>query len=827
MPRAASDDSLYSISEVAVVPSLSKKPEKPLLIIAPDIASEWNRQAAEVQVYANTTLADVTTEEALNEYRLRWVNVACATPSDIFLPELTFVVCSTNVISGGLNPESTQAMMFADEPITPLIPFHSLLLKYFTAEELNKRIHYRPLPSDRSSEHPQIEVTIELPLAGKNSSQRPQPCLLTRVYPLLQKNALDIIPVLELWPYFQADDWKTYYGFFFDSGAGKLTFQVKFHEEVEKEHFKDNQGGHYSITRMDKCPSCIECTNANGNLIGLVLLSPPPRISPRHRWKVGIEFNAQTTNAQTEHSGRVDPVYIQNDELLLHIVDSPLDTRFTTLYSYFLPECFLPTEKPLPHRSLLTTLGSSLKVIGDRAIIDGRIYNPSAMENELDAGWLVNGVDWSNFPATRLFLKNLILLISASALKQGANSLKWMISYPSNFSRNQRRLCAKTWHDLTEEMAELTGIEHQCPSTPNSTQFVPTALAMGRYFYHHERRSLDYAVCIYMQEDVTEIGVWQRDHLIHHCSINFAGKHLLADFLALNRGFVSRYFSRDLNEWAGLQGKSFYKKLNTLLRWENEEWLRQKLPILADTEEVRALMCLMLLGFSGLYYYIGLILKTLGANGLLQQSQTPPVYIGGSHAYLLDWLTPIGKFSEAADTNELLSCVLAQAAGLVTAEERTHLSQQPKDEIAIGLVSGGRQLSGMNPKEPVLLVPGEAFEINQMAYAWDYSVVPDERVTQFEISTTDKLSNFLYAFYQAAEQLRMENAKEPTGYTHSENIKDNRALWIGLQPLIMQLIAESGFVVDVRKMRSHPPFILTLKALLIYTSQQWIKKYTR
>lgn len=501
-------------------------------------------------------------------------------------------------------------------------------------------------------------------------------------------------------------------------------------------------------------------------------------------------------------------------------------SRLYTLFSYFLPERFIPVESPLPLDNVLTTRGSNRHDIGDRAILDGRIYNQSVRVFNSNESWIFTDLDWSNLPATRLFLKNLILLISAIALKQGTQSLKWMIAYPSNFSRNRRNLCVATWHDLTEEVAKLTGLSNQCPNNPKSTQFVPTTLAVGRYFYHHEQRSLEHATCIYLQENTTEIGVWQNDRLIHQCSINFAGRHLLADFLQLNPGFIARYFEKEIGEWKGLSEKWFYSKLNTLIRWEAEDWLKQKLPALAEVEEVRGLTSSMSLGVGGLYYYIGLTLKALRANGLLRRNQATPIYIGGSHAHLLHWLTSIGQFTAEADINRLLGDILCRSAGFPYTEINTHLSQKPKDEVAIGLVSGGRRLSGMDPKEPKLLVPGEAFEINRMSYPWNCSVEPDEVVTQFEIPEPDHLSDFLYVFHQAIEAVSTNKVVLHTAYTRSPKLEDNRTLWASMQPLIAQLVSENGLDRDARKMRSHPPFILTLQALLTHLSQKWAEKHT-
>lgn len=327
--KSALDSQNAALSQIAVLPSPTKQPEKPLLIISPDIASEWDCQAAEIQIYESTTLADFT-PDSFDSYRLRWPKVICATPSDIFLPALTFLAHMSEAIPGGLNPRVTQPITFAGEPITPLIPINSLLLQYFTAEELRDRIQYRLL---ESSDSPKLEVAIELLLTGRIGSQQPEPYRLTYVYPLLQENALDVAPVLELWPYIQSDNWSAYYGLFFDFGVEELTFRPNFHDQVEVEQFSDDQGGRYSLTRMDKFPSYVECIGTDDKIVGLILLTPPPFISSDQEWRIGVDFNTQSTNLQIKRLGKIEPISIHMEDLLLKIVDSPIDTRFPTLYS--------------------------------------------------------------------------------------------------------------------------------------------------------------------------------------------------------------------------------------------------------------------------------------------------------------------------------------------------------------------------------------------------------------------------------------------------------------------------------------------------------------
>ena len=810
-------------SNVTLVPSADKTPKKPLILLDPDVAGYWGRQPEDIYVYKENTLAKVNPND-IETYRMTWQDVNCVTPADLFLTELKFVDNTAEAIPGGLMPEMAQPIIFAGEYVTPLIPVNSILLEYLTPEDLVSRMSFRQIDGGE----PQLQVSLDLPLTGMNNGSPPETYRLVKTYPLKQENALATVPVLELWPNFRSPDWKAYYALFFDLAAGNLTFRVSFPGNPETETFTDEQEGSYSLTRLEEFPSAIECLDESNQLIGIILPAQPPRITPKAKWNVGVDFGTSFTNIYTSTASKVEPLTF-DDDLLFKVTESPLDSRFPTLFNYFIPDRFLPAEKPLPLSSVLTTRGSNRRKGDDeRAILDGRIYNPSILTFDPQENWMHTDLKWENFEENSLFLRHLLIHISANAVKQGVKTIRWLLSYPSVFSPNQRRLYERRWLDLMEETGPLTGITYQCSVDQENTSFRTESLAIAQYFADVEGEDLVYSTCIDMGGGTSDISIWQSNELLHQCSIKFAGRDLLSDFLSQNPSFITKYFESTEN-WTGLRGGDFHAKFDVLLRWSSEDWLKKKRPKLTEVEDVQGLIRLMALGIGGLYYYVGLLIRTLRANGTYTRDFTTPVYLGGNGSRLLHWLDVTGRFSKGSEIELLLSRLLSRGAGMEDTKQETLLSRRPKDEVACGLVLDDTKLKGFSYRSRGSApIPAEAYTMNGISYSWDQPMVIDNDINtigEFKIHNLDNLNNYLYEFHRALRDLQIEGIKPLPGYHLSNSFSDNPQLWEKTERSLTNLLQDGKFTGAANEVQIQPPFILGLKALLQYQGKDWAKSY--
>ncbi|MDE5091473.1 MAG: hypothetical protein O4750_06800, partial [Trichodesmium sp. St18_bin3_1_1] len=361
-------------------------------------------------------------------------------------------------------------------------------------------------------------------------------------YLIKEDNALPEGPVLEIWPNFRAEGWHSYYAFYYDAEFGEDTFQVYLPEAKERHPFVDGRGA-YQIARLEEFPSFIECQDSSGNCIGLILLNTPEEIRLQDRWKIGVDFGTSFTNVYVNNNRTVEPLSMESPHL--KVTEVLTETRRPVLFEYFIPESFIPTEKPLPLESVLTTKGKPERHKNlERPIIDGRIYIPDHSSFEALPGWIETNLHWNNYAANKLFLKNLALYGSAVAAKNGVGQIQWCISYPSAFDYSSRKKYAKTWENITEELQVTTGIEHICPEVDNLKYFRSKNAAFAQYFADMEGFDLVRTTCIYMRRETSDISVWYNNELIHQCSVLFAGRHLLSDFLELNPNFFPNYSSR-------------------------------------------------------------------------------------------------------------------------------------------------------------------------------------------------------------------------------------------------------------------------------------------
>jgi len=188
-----------------------------------------------------------------------------------------------------------------------------------------------------------------------------------------------------------------------------------------------------------------------------------------------------------------------------------------------------------------------------------------------------------------------------------------------------------------------TGIEHSCPEDSSSDRFCSGNFAFAQYFADEEHHDLIYSTCLKIETALSEVSIWEDNELIHQCNLKFAEQDLLFQFLEQNPHFLERQFGANLSEWQGLQRDVFNTKLETLLDWESEEWLRRTRPTLIYTPEVQGLVQLMAIGLASLYYYIGLLLGCYITRDNMSGKNSPQyIWEEKALAFCTGWITQGG-----------------------------------------------------------------------------------------------------------------------------------------------------------------------------------------
>ncbi|WP_373528724.1 hypothetical protein, partial [Nostoc sp.] len=723
-------------------------------------------------------------------------------------------------------PKETVPLTFEGERITPLIPINPILLEYLTPEDIIRRIQLQPF---NGGESPQVRVILDLPLVGLNDDNSPTNYRISKDYPLKEDNALAEVPVLEVWPNFRAEGWKSYYAFYYDGENENETFQVHLPEAKLPHSFKDGRGS-YQMAYLEQFPSFINCQTKDRKLLGLILLQPPDEIVPRRSWTIGVDFGTSFTNVYVNKTGTAELLELEN--LHLKVTEFNPETRLPLLYEYFIPENFIPIDKPLPLSSVLTIRGNSAATQEKwQPVFDGRIYVPDRNRFKPQEDWIKTNLKWEESQSlsyNQLFLKHLALHICAIAAKNRVKEIQWSLSFPSAFSRSDKNRYAKTWQDLTKDLQAKTGIIHNCPQVDDPNYFRSESLAVAQYFADQEGHDLVNTTCIDVGGGTSDISIWEEEKLVHQCSVLLAGRDLFSQFLEINPKFMENRFGIATAELKGLKGTAFNPKLDVWLRLEGDTWLNNKREFIADQPDFQGLIQLTAIGTAGLYYYVGILLKALHAEGKYSRNEITPVYIGGNGGRFLHWLAEGGRFNRHSEINELLSRMLSKGSSFEDTEVETKLSQNLKDEVACGLVLNNTKLKGLKKKEKDPFIAGENYEINGRQMEWDdrLELLDDEdSIEQFKIPKLEIVPQFLYDFHITLKELGIEGIKPLEGYKRSPDIQNNEKLWRETSRELTNVLLKVKGKSD--EIRLEPPYILAVKALLRVLGKEWATKWSK
>jgi hypothetical protein len=793
-----------------------KIPTKPLILIDPDLTKIWDLAPQDIRIHKDRTLANFQIQDLRSGRIGNWEDVVCLEPKDLFLSELTFII-GENALPGGSLPQSNQALNFKGDKVTPLLPINPILLEYFTPAEIVSKLRFH-----QDGNSPNVRLTLTLYLTGTKG--KPEPHQLFIDYRLEEQNSVTTTPILEIWPHFNIPEWTEYYALY----SGEMdsnSFQVSFSQAREQNEF-ESQSFQYITTKFDSFPSHIDC-NSENRTIGVILLDVPKQTRLTETWKVGVDFGTSFTNIFiNERGGGTRQLSVEN-LLHLNVTKSSSDDRITALREYFIPNAFLPADKPLPLATILTTRGKR-KTEHKKNIFDGRIYIPDLKKFNPSEAHIETNLKWENVELTKLFLSNLCLTISALAAKEGVQNIQWSISYPSAFSRKDIKKYIKTWQDVIAQIQTDTGMTHQCPEQDDLKFFRTESLAMAQYFADKEDCNLVRSSCIDLGGGSADVSIWQDNSLLHQCSFQLAGRDLFSQFVELKAGLIPRLFGENSQDWSNIPKDKFNTKIDVLLRNHSKIWLREKRHNFEEDREFQGLVRLIAIGTSGLYYYVGTILRALKAEGKYTEEKATAVYMGGNGSQLLHWLDSTGTFSRNSEINELFNRMLAIGSGLEEVSQPTQLSKQPKDEAACGLVLSDTKLKGLEKKTKDPLITGETCLLNgEELSATARLEIDDDEIIDISIPKIDQLLQFIDSFNSAIKDLDIEDIKPFDTYKKS---KDSS----GLDPKYQKELIEKTEV-ELKSMllklrnksedvRLDPPFILALKALLKVLAREWAGK---
>ncbi|MGI0496157.1 hypothetical protein [Limnospira platensis] len=774
------------------------------LYIIPDrqtLLDQWiHKKQKDIWIY-DTSLVNFNLEEFKRKLK---ANEDYLCVADIFLKDFYFIE-EANQLPGGLMPQGYENVTYLDSEnnehhLTPLLPINPQLLNYFTPEELISKIELKPTQIGTT---PGVQVSLTLPLSEGEYR-------IEREYPIIEDHALNEVPVLEVWPNFQAPGWREYYAFYyFKKVETEKTFRVQF-PNVEAVHPPVIDD--FQLSRLPNFPGFVTCQSEEypDLTLGVILLQTPPRIpdgNPNKTWTVGIDFGTSFTNVYYSINNTARPLELS--PLNLQVTAIMGGKRSSLLYQYF----FSPVPQKFPLATVLTTLGTRGQ---QELIFDGRIYIPESQNLDMfnpEHDDIKTDLKWKrdNLNDNQRFLEDLALVIAAEATKNQVRILRWTFSYPSSFSPNDKSQYRTNWQRIIEDLPNQTGLQSDLLPENQGEYYRSESVALAHYFDAQEEKDLLYTTCIDMGGGSSDISIWVGRQLIHQCSVLLAGNLLFSQFFKQKPRFVQQQFKINIDSLAsGNKEEAFYAKLNAVLSGKGEEWLRKQRGLIDDDPDLQYILQRTAMGISGLYYYVGSILQALHLEGRYTRQDNTPVYIGGNGCRILHWLSPGGLFDSDCEAHRLFSRMLSKGSSFPDRAERTVLSSQPKAEVACGLVldQNATRLQGLQggDGEPFA---GEDCLVNGEEISWSDRLQLPQEVNTFEVAELTYLESFLEDFHQALTDLRIQSIQPLEVYRDERRreglLRDTK------RTLDVKLMNMTGNVNNIRK---EPPFILELKALL-------------
>lgn len=742
-------------SHVKLIPSKTRSPEKPLLVVDRGIAEQWQMAPQNVTVHGAQTLA--TAHVRVNEAEV-W-------KSDDFFTKKLFVIFQENAFPGttGMGNQSL-TLPGGSSLVTPILPLNPKLLQYLTGESLATRVRWDQTPEG-------LQVHLFLPLSGPDAHvPNGRTVELTKLYRRENIHTLDNVPILQVWPNFKAADWKAYYTCYStDDISSTFSARPFTAGKMIPSHVQLPGRARRFYWCTEEYPEAIVCQASVPNLeskqmeqqeAGLLLLTPPDNTQVRDlAYKVGVDFGAASTTVCTRLvDGEPEPVKFKNRNVS---VTASGERAQAELFNFFLPG--IETDMPILSffQSFDNNDGQQLKPFmhGHIYVLPGvGILDPNQRGMAFDLKW---SSEDRHRRMVKAFLGQLCLQTLAELKEDGAVSVTWSFSYPTAFNDEQLDGFPAIWEQVTKECEELTGIKRN-PGTADNKNFKQTeSVATALYFQKamHAAPSLG-TIFIDIGGSTSDISVWKGNRLVWQTSVLFAGRDLFSNYLWHNPGFLGLFGSAGANlpeEKGRCNGdkKSFYAVTDALLRY-NSELIFSELPVHAASPAVKLLRQHLALGIGGLFYYVGSLLQHLVEIGICD-ANVPNVYIGGNGSRMFYWLDTDGE----KRMNALFKTTFSRGASWTKEKPfQITLSQKPKLEAAWGLVCDS-QLIEDRPERQVLA--GESFIAEGTIVEWPEIVgIPEDSPRTLEWNSVltpeaftkklspplklDRLTDFISAF---------------------------------------------------------------------------------
>ena len=806
-------------SNVRVIPSQHLNPQKQLYLVDHSLLPNlMGRTAQEIIVIDAAPLLN------FDANRYQRGDATFVTPADLFHDEIYFSE------TPGLLPGTWLDAKLGTAECSVLLPLKSWIRDYFTSQDLEQQV---ALETINMPEGPGIRVSMSFKLSGFD---RP---IMYSVYKdflfKTENNLSEDLPTIAIWPNLPPTTgavakWKEYFLLVERSEENDYPFYIE--EPVPGADMESHESRQqkYEYWKCNQRPDILSAVDKEGQPIGLLPLSRPKlQAGSNDTWAVGVDFGTSFTNVSVR-KGNGNPEPLKPRTNLLKVTLGS-EVKFPLFHDeiyrdFFIPDRLLPENQFPPLSTALTTRGWQIQEGAiPEVILNARIYNP-----RLDGTFSDNvrtNIKWEHIEYQRPFLGQLIRMIAVQAALEGVKVLTWSVSFPSAFSTMEVNTYTTTWERVLSDVGQISGQTHRFDPRGFRTE----SLTFAQFFADTLGENLVHTTCIDIGGGTSDISIWQDNDLVHQASVPYAGRDIFSSLLKQGLPYLSEIFGlshadgEKAREFLNNQKTNFNSALDVYLRANTEKLLQDNYPAAAGKPRNREFRTLVAFAYGGLFHYLGLVQKWLIKEGKMSNDFFTTTLLGGNGSRFIHWLSPSGSYGSSSEINQLLEGILVRASELQPNARLLKLSHVPKEETCGGLIvpPGGEKLKGLDRKTEDDLFSGEACVINGQSFdAYQRLKLPQdwEEIREFTVSSTTELENYLVNFNAIIRDEKIEEIDALRNFKQGGLLTtlDDQLRNLLNTTIKQACLRKKG---STQEFEAEPPFLLTLKSLLMVLATQW------
>lgn len=743
-------------------------------------------------------------------------------------------------------PEAVYDLSVGDRSVSQkryLYPFKPEALEYFEPADLaaNTRIVSNPQTNS-------LRVEFEIPVENNRKVRA------TREYPLdtgIITDAEAITSGLAVWPDFTCAAWSRYFYFKMNTAAAgerPLDFAPLSGAAVSRAKGKFTW---YSTREPVKAFS-----GAVDGKSGLLLLRDRSIDEPSAFWKVGVDFGSTHTRAfslrvvrhgdeqhgydyVTAQGAHIEPIdFATRAQQLTYSRERELKDNFFALIGQLDPPTAIELKTlmmmPEPNPGALDTWLPREGFVYAHWIYDGA-YDPNSLHFNLK--WNSHQAD----PDLRAFLRCLLIMLQAEAVKRGARVISVSHTYPSVFTEALKAKHNAEWRDL-QSYLNLGVADADSRLTVEPATMTETVAVCRHLECEQGASPVDNTISLDVGGSTTDMAVWAQKKLAVQESVKLAagvvGRYVQSpdaqDFLKWlemvmrSAPYNLRNFS--LSDFAHRPSGYSLMFTNLLSALEQVRLLPHLIDQVNAEPVARRLLSHIIYMNGVLLYYAGLLARKAK---LSQQYDTFNIYFCGKGGRLVSWIRGFEVLAQEMFEAGLLGPPAAGQGQAATQGQQAvqksrsvlaRISAASKEEVGRGLLAEselegnpkGQHIGLVDPNPPSVTVG----ETGYGTLSWDGELSP-AALRQLPDNTVPPMSDLkeLDAFLQAFR--RGQATKVAAGELNLHNVTAAQFRTRLLQRLFGA--AKGCIITDIKKNDAdallEPLFITEAKVLLEAATQ--------